>query len=184
MGEEREPRPVAAAGNSRDEVRPLRDLGVELAGDPVLLEVVAEQLCRAGLVPGRVDRVEADQLLEELADLVAERLRSATRPVHEDPLALVLDLAVARQLGVHEIHPGPMQLLAPLVVEGFGKRPRRSVAGGEELPVRLAARETERERCARSRARTSRRAGRSRAARRPSRRDSRLPLEESAETAS
>ena len=79
--EERQPRPVAAPGNPRDEVRPLRHLRVELAGDAVLLEVVAQELGRTGLVPGRVDRVEADQLLEELADLVAERDGCAQRRV-------------------------------------------------------------------------------------------------------
>ena len=36
-------------------------------------EVVAQQLGGLGLVPGRVDRVEPDQLLQELGDLVPER---------------------------------------------------------------------------------------------------------------
>ncbi len=49
------------------------DLGVELDLDPVLLEVLAQKLRRQGLVPGRVDRVEADQLPEEVGRLLAQR---------------------------------------------------------------------------------------------------------------
>ena len=72
MREQQEARPVSAPGNARDEVRPLRDLRVQLALDAVLGEVVAQQLGRLRLVPRRVDRVEPDQLLQELRDLVAE----------------------------------------------------------------------------------------------------------------
>jgi hypothetical protein len=71
--EEREPRPRAVPGNPRDEVGPVRDFGVELDLDPVLLEVLAQKLGRQGLVPGRVDRVEADQLPEEVGRLLAQR---------------------------------------------------------------------------------------------------------------
>jgi hypothetical protein len=79
--EEREPGPVARAGNPRDEVGPLRLLGVELAGDSVLLEIGPEELGRTGLVPRRIDGVEPDQLLEEPGDLVAERDGCAQRRV-------------------------------------------------------------------------------------------------------
>ena len=71
--EESEARPVAAARDPGDEVGALRHLCVELASDPALREVVAEELGRPRLVPGRVHRVEADELLEELGRLVAER---------------------------------------------------------------------------------------------------------------
>jgi hypothetical protein len=71
--EEREPRPGAASENPRYEVRPIRDFGVELDLDPVLLEVLAQKLRRQSLVPGRVDRVEADQLPEEVGRLLTQR---------------------------------------------------------------------------------------------------------------
>ena len=60
---ERKPerRPVAAR-QPRDEVRPLRHAREELGLDAVRREVVAEQLGRARLVAGRVDRVQPDQL--------------------------------------------------------------------------------------------------------------------------
>jgi hypothetical protein len=73
MREEREPRPRAVPRNPRDEVRPVRDFGVELDLDPVVLEVVAQKLRRQGLVSGRVDRVEADQLPEEVGRLLTQR---------------------------------------------------------------------------------------------------------------
>ena len=57
---------AAAAGDPRDEIRPLRHPGVELARDAVRLEVAAQMLGGARLVPGRVDRVEPDQLLQEV----------------------------------------------------------------------------------------------------------------------
>jgi hypothetical protein len=73
MREESESRPSAVPGNPRDEVGPIRDFGVELDLDPVLLEVLAQQLRGQGLVPGRVDRVEADQLPEEVGRLLTQR---------------------------------------------------------------------------------------------------------------
>ena len=73
--QEEEPRPAAASGDARDEARPLRHARVELALDPERLQVVAQQLGGDRLVAGRIDGVEADQLLEELHDLVAQGLR-------------------------------------------------------------------------------------------------------------
>jgi hypothetical protein len=74
MREEEEARPVSAAGDARDEVRPLRDPRVQLAVDAARLEVVAEVLRGGGLVPRRVRRVDPDQLLQELDDLGQRRL--------------------------------------------------------------------------------------------------------------
>ena len=74
--EEQQPRPVAAPTDPRHEVRPLRHARVQLALDAERLQVAAQQIGRRGLVPGRVDRVEADQLLEEGRDLLAQRARS------------------------------------------------------------------------------------------------------------
>ena len=79
--EERQPRPVAGARDPRNEVRTLGNLGVQLAGDAVRLEVRAQVLGRSGLVPGRVDGVEADQLREQRRHLVAERDDRAQRRV-------------------------------------------------------------------------------------------------------
>ena len=70
--EERERRPVAAA-KTRDDVRPLRLARVELDLDPVPREVVAEHLGGADLVPRRVDRLSADQRLQQRRDLLARR---------------------------------------------------------------------------------------------------------------
>ena len=70
-----EPRPVAASRDARDEARPLGHARVELALDAERLQVVAQQLGRDRLVAGRIDGVQADQLLEELDDLVAQGLR-------------------------------------------------------------------------------------------------------------
>src|SRR5439155_7950857 len=72
--EENQARPAAPAGQARDEVRPLGHLRVELSRDTALREVVAQQLRRGRLVAGRIDGVDADQLLEELRDRVAERV--------------------------------------------------------------------------------------------------------------
>ena len=71
--EESEPWHGAVSRDARDEIRPVRDFGVELDLDPVLLEVLAQKLRRQGLVPGRVDRVEADQLPEEVGRLLTQR---------------------------------------------------------------------------------------------------------------
>ena len=83
--EERQRRPVAAA-KTRDDVRPLRLARVELDLDPVPREVVAEHLGGADLVPRRVDRLRADQRLQERRDLIAER--SARGQVILTPLPL------------------------------------------------------------------------------------------------
>ena len=50
----------------------MRHLGVQLGLDAVLGEVVPQELRRLRLVAGRIDRVEPDQALEELDDLVAK----------------------------------------------------------------------------------------------------------------
>ena len=73
-------RPVAATTDSRHQVRPLGDTRVELALDTERLEVRAQQLGRRGLVPGRVDRVQPDQRLEELDGLVAQAHRRSPGP--------------------------------------------------------------------------------------------------------
>ena len=72
--EQQQAGPAAPAGQARDEVRPLGHLRVELTRDAALREVVAQQLGRGRLVAGRIDGVDPDQLLEELRDLVAERV--------------------------------------------------------------------------------------------------------------
>ena len=64
-------RPVAT-GQARDEVGAIRRPREELARNAVPGEVVAEQLRGPRLVAGRVDRVEPDELLQELGDLLAE----------------------------------------------------------------------------------------------------------------
>src|SRR5207248_2664022 len=48
---------------------------VELARHAMVTEVVAEQLRGARLVPGRIRRVDADELPQELGHLVAHRDR-------------------------------------------------------------------------------------------------------------
>jgi hypothetical protein len=55
------------------------------------------------------------------------------------------DLAVGAVVGLKELHPRPVQLLAPLA-ERLGQRPRRPVAGGEQVPVRLSGRQAQRRR--------------------------------------
>jgi hypothetical protein len=55
-----------------DEVRPLRHARVELDLDAVRLQVVAQQLGRDRLVPGRVDGVQAEQLLQQPDGFVAQ----------------------------------------------------------------------------------------------------------------
>jgi hypothetical protein len=74
--------PVTASRQASDQVRALRDARVELALDTALREVVAQELGRGRLVTGRVDRVEPDQLLQQLARFVAQvgRLRQRRVP--------------------------------------------------------------------------------------------------------
>ena len=69
VAEERQRRPVATL-DPRDEVRPLGDARVELGLDPVLRQVVAEEVRRLRLVPRRIDRVEPEERLQERGDLV------------------------------------------------------------------------------------------------------------------
>jgi hypothetical protein len=71
VGEEQERGARAGPGEASDQVRALRDEREELARDPLTLEIGAEVLRRLRLVAGRVDRVQADQALEELDRLVA-----------------------------------------------------------------------------------------------------------------
>src|SRR5204863_9115784 len=70
--EEQQARALSPARDPRDEVRPPGLARVQLAFDSERLQVVAEELGRERLVPGRVDRVQPDPLLEELDRLVAE----------------------------------------------------------------------------------------------------------------
>jgi hypothetical protein len=72
MREEEERRPLAAARQARDEIRPFGHFGVELAGNAGGLEVATKQRRRRGLVARGIDGVEADQLAEELGRLLAE----------------------------------------------------------------------------------------------------------------
>jgi hypothetical protein len=74
VAEERETRPVPA-WEPRDEVRPLGRPRVQLRLDAVLGQVVAEELGGERLVPGRVDGVQPQQLLEQLDSLVPQRDR-------------------------------------------------------------------------------------------------------------
>jgi len=76
-----EKRRAVTAANPGHEVRALRHLRDQLAGDAARLEVVAQQLGRDRFVAGRVRRVDADQPLQEVRDLAPER-RCAHRRVH------------------------------------------------------------------------------------------------------
>ncbi len=78
--EQQQARPAAASRQARDEVRALRDLRVDLAANAVVAEIVAQQLGRLRLVAGRIDRVEPDQLLEKLRNLVAQRVSPPRSP--------------------------------------------------------------------------------------------------------
>ena len=71
MREQDEARAVAAL-QPRDEVRALGRLRDEPALHAVPREVALERLGRARLVAGRIDCVEADQLLQERGHLVPE----------------------------------------------------------------------------------------------------------------
>ncbi len=66
VGEERERRPAPVPADPRDEVGALRHLRDQLDLDARVLEVGPQHLGRARLVPGRVDRVGADELPQEL----------------------------------------------------------------------------------------------------------------------
>ena len=81
MREEEQRRAVAATADAGDEVRALGHPRIELYFRAARLEVIAEQLGRRGLVARRVGRVDADELLEELRDLVADRDRRHQRRV-------------------------------------------------------------------------------------------------------
>ena len=81
-----ERRPVAAR-QPRDEVRPLRHLGVQRRLDAVPGQVVAQQLGRARLVPGRIDRVQADQRLQQPGDLLAWRHAGGAGDVFESAVS-------------------------------------------------------------------------------------------------
>src|SRR4029078_9143218 len=59
-------RTSSAAGDARDEVRPRRILRVRLGLAACALEQLLDDLDACALVPGRVRRVEPEQLLKEL----------------------------------------------------------------------------------------------------------------------
>jgi hypothetical protein len=61
---------VALAFQSRHQVRPLRHSGKQLALEADVGEDPLQVLDRPTLVAGRVDRVEADQALQELGGVV------------------------------------------------------------------------------------------------------------------
>ncbi len=66
MAEQAERRAVHPRPQTRDEVGPAGHLGEQLALEPGPLEQAAQPLLRLRLVAGRVDRLEADQPLEQL----------------------------------------------------------------------------------------------------------------------
>jgi len=100
-------RSIAVAGEGRDQVRTIfvhrQLLGLEARGG----EVLVEELDRRPLVPGRVDRVEADESLQDLDRLLLHR-RSAYPPGGYSTLVLISrsvgcsdvadDLAIALEL--------------------------------------------------------------------------------------
>ena len=77
--EERERGAAVRPAHPRDEVRPVGHVRVQLALDPRLVEVRAQELRGGRLVAGRIRRVDADQLLEEPGDLAQRRLPSTSR---------------------------------------------------------------------------------------------------------
>ena len=77
--EERERRPVAAAADTRHEIRALGRARIEVALGAGGLEVVTQELGDPRLVAGRVGRVETDEALEQLRDL-GDGLRHLRRP--------------------------------------------------------------------------------------------------------
>ncbi len=77
MGEKEEARSLGvSAADPRDEVRPLGNPRMEPALDPERLEPGAKELGRPGLVSGRIDGVDANEVLEQLRHLVAQGDRS------------------------------------------------------------------------------------------------------------
>ena len=84
--EEEQRRPFAATRYARNEVRAFGHTRIQVHLCAALLEVLAQNLRRRGLVARRVGRVDADQILQELGDLVAQRDRDAhvnlPLPVH------------------------------------------------------------------------------------------------------
>src|SRR5205807_3255283 len=75
--EEQQRRTVAATGDAGEEIRPLRNPGVQLAIDTTRLEVGTQKLGGTRLVSRWIGRVDADELLEELSHLDPQRLRDA-----------------------------------------------------------------------------------------------------------
>jgi hypothetical protein len=69
---EEEERRAVAARDPGYEVRALGRLRDQFALDAVGLEVVAQELGRRGLVSGWVRRVDPDEALQEVGDLVTE----------------------------------------------------------------------------------------------------------------
>ncbi|MEN3313008.1 MAG: hypothetical protein V7645_2337, partial [Actinomycetota bacterium] len=73
--EEEQRRPIAATSQTCNEVGTLGHARIQLHLGAVLLQVLAEKLGGSGLIARRVRGVDADQLLQELGDLVAGRDR-------------------------------------------------------------------------------------------------------------
>ena len=87
---------------------PLRLARVELDLDPVPREVVAEHLGGADLVPRRVDRLSADQRLQQRRDLIAEARHSRRRFCLGQRRQLVADLP---ELGIGRLRHEPAEQL-------------------------------------------------------------------------
>src|SRR5213078_3790840 len=79
MREEREPGAVAAARDAGDEVRAFRDLGVQLAGDAVGLEVAAQVSFPGGLTVSRRINSERSVATSSRSETVALSGESRTR---------------------------------------------------------------------------------------------------------
>src|SRR5689334_12257388 len=131
VGQEQQARPTAAPGQPRDEVRALGGACLELALDAVPCEVVAQQLGRLRLVPGRVDRVEPDELLQELGDLVAERHGGHEREHTSGVSDLFADAARER---MQEVAPLALRLRPRSLDEFVGQEQ----VLGERSALRLA----------------------------------------------
>ena len=126
-----------------DEVRPLGNAGVQLDLDAVRLQIVAQQLCGDRLVAGRVDGVQAQQLLqqpdgfllqahwscEQGRELVADAPQLREEDVLDQPAehlhgrALRADDRVADHAGDDLVVPDPPEV-DPLVAAR--SRPRRA----------------------------------------------------------